>query len=55
MNKLKKEELLRVDGGGDISYSMLNSLYKVVSFIYEVGEALGSFIRRSSENKMCSL
>lgn len=56
MKKLENDELLKVDGGTDvISATMINSIYKIVSFIYELGEALGSYIRRSNEDKMCNL
>lgn len=56
MKKLENNELLKVDGGTDvISATMINSIYKIVSFIYELGEALGSYIRRSNEDKMCNL
>lgn len=52
MKKLENDELLKVDGGTDvISATMINSIYK----IYELGEALGSYIRRSNEDKMCNL
>ena len=48
--------MVKVDGGTDvISATMINSIYKIVSFIYELGEALGSYIRRSNEDKMCNL
>lgn len=53
MKKLENDELLKVDGGTDAT--MINSIYKIVSFIYELGEALGSYIRRSNEDKMCNL
>ena len=56
MKKLENNELLKVDGGTDvISATMINSIYKIVSFIYELGEALGSYILRSNEDKMCNL
>lgn len=56
MKKLENDELLKVDGGTDvISATMINSIYKIVSFIYELGEAPGSYIRRSNEDKMCNL
>lgn len=56
MKKLENNELLKVDGGTDvISVTMINSIYKIVSFIYELGEAFGSYIRRSNEDKMCNL
>lgn len=56
MKKLENNELLKIDGGTDvISAAMINSIYKIVSFIYELGEALGSYIRRSNEDKMCNL
>ncbi len=49
MKKLENDELLKVDGGTDVISA------KIVSFIYELGEALGSYIRRSNEDKMCNL
>ena len=56
MKKLENNELLKVDGGTDvISATMINSIYKIVSFIYELGEALCSYIRRSNEDKMCNI
>lgn len=37
MKKLENDELLKVDGGTDvISATMINSIYKIVSFIYDL-------------------
>jgi len=53
MRELSKKEMLNIDGGGSITGSMLNAVYKIIDTIYSIGESLGSYIRRVVENKMC--
>lgn len=55
MKELNKKEMLNIDGGTSFSASMLSSIYKAIDTIFSIGEALGSYIRRVSENKMCGL
>lgn len=55
MKKLQKEEMQKIEGGTDITATMVNAIYKVYSLIYTLGESLGSYIRRSSEGKMCDI
>ena len=55
MREIKKEEMLKVDGGSSITGSMLNAIYKTINIIYSIGESLGSYIRRAVEKKMCDI
>ena len=55
MRELKKEEMLKIDGGTSITGSMLNAIYKTIELIYSIGESLGSYIRRTVEKKMCDI
>jgi len=52
---MKKEELLQIVGGVSITGTLLTSIYKVGSFVFETGRALGSAIRRISGGSMCSI
>ena len=54
MINLTKDEMI-MTSGGNVSATMVSMVYRIVSFIYELGEALGSYIRRSNEDKMCEL
>ena len=54
MTNLTKDEMI-MTSGGNVSATMVSAIYRIVSFIYELGEALGSYIRRSNEDKMCGL
>ena len=55
MRELKKEEMLKIEGGTSFSASMLNAIYKTFELIYSIGESLGSYIRRKTEDKMCNI
>lgn len=55
MKELKKDEMLKIEGGASFSASMLNAIYKTIDTIYSIGEALGSYIRRVIEGKMCDI
>ncbi|MGM9875924.1 MAG: hypothetical protein ACI310_01700 [Bacilli bacterium] len=55
MKELNKEEMLKIDGGANFSASMMNAIYKTIEVIFSVGEALGSYIRRKIEGKMCDI
>lgn len=53
MNKLKKQEMLNVKGGAGITSAMLNALMRTVSVMYNIGQAVGSAIRRVSGRNYC--
>lgn len=55
MREIKVEEMKTVDGGASVTPTLINSVYKVFDFIFELGEALGSYIRRTSDGKMCDI
>lgn len=54
MRILKDEELINISGGS-ISASMINYLVKGIEAIFELGQSLGTAIRRTKENKICPL
>ena len=55
MREINKKEMLCIEGGASFSASMLSAIYKTIDTIFSIGEALGSYIRRTSEKKMCDL
>lgn len=55
MREIRKEEMLKIEGGTSITGSMLNAIYKTIDLIYSIGESLGSYIRRAVEKKVCDI
>lgn len=55
MKELKKEEMQNVSGGDSITSGMLTAIYKTMEVIFSIGESLGNYIRRKTENKMCDI
>lgn len=55
MKELTKEELFSIEGGINISGTLLNSFSTLLKTINSLGRNLGSAIRRISSNKMCAL
>lgn len=55
MREIKVDEMKTVDGGASVNPTLINSIYKVFDFIFELGEAFGSYIRRASDGKMCDI
>ena len=51
MKELKKEEMLKVKGG--FSSALLNAFMRTVSVMFNLGQAVGSSIRRVVNGKMC--
>lgn len=54
MNNLTNYELALINGGG-LSATLINALTRAVSFIYNVGYALGSTLKRVMRGKTCKL
>ncbi len=50
---MSKEEQLKIYGGLDISYSLLNTLIKFTTTSLELGRTLGTLIRRAIEKNKC--
>ena len=51
MKELRKEEMLKVKGG--FSSALLNAFMRTVSVMFNLGQAVGSSIRRVVNGKMC--
>lgn len=53
---MTKQELLNTVGGKSIlTGTLLGNIYKLGSKIFEIGQALGSAIRRSKSGKICQI
>lgn len=55
MNKLNNNELDVIDGGATLSGTLINAITGAGKFIYGIGQALGSSIRRIAGGNYCSL
>ena len=57
MNKIKDDyELMIIMGGGlNITGTLINAFLSVGKFIYQVGQGLGSSIRRIGSKKLCRI
>lgn len=55
MNELCMNELYLIEGGVNISGTLLKSFSSLINSIAELGRNFGSAIRRIGSNKMCSL
>lgn len=54
MIKLNKQQLLEIDGGG-ISGTLLSSIIKGVTSIFDLGKSLGTALRRIIGKNICPL
>lgn len=56
MTEIKKEEMKLVEGGNVvITAAMISAIYSCLDLFFQIGEALGGYIRRKSEDKMCNI
>ena len=55
MEKADDISLDNIVGGSNVSGTLMNAFTSIVKFIYEVGEGIGSSIRRMSEGNLCPL
>ena len=57
MNRINNtHELMLVVGGGfNITGTLANAVLSISKFIYQVGQGLGSSIRRIGNNKLCKI
>lgn len=51
--KLENTEMLKIVGGINISGTLLNSIAKLLSTLFDVGRAIGSAIRMSKSGRRC--
>ena len=54
IRELSEKEMMNVDGGS-LSSSFINAIAKIVSTLFEIGEATGSAIRRITSGNYCSI
>jgi len=55
MFKLNNDELMMVVGGINITGTILNAISRGVEIIFEIGKSIGTALRRSISDKMCSI
>lgn len=57
MRKLEEEKLEKINGGSAASITgpIINAVVNVINCLQQAGYALGSGIRRITENKICPL
>lgn len=55
MKELNKDILLEIEGGINISGSLVSAFTKAINSILEVGRSLGTAIRRINSGQTCSL
>lgn len=53
--ELKKEDLLEIEGGIDLSSALLNAFAKIFNLILDIGRNLGTSFRRISNGELCPL
>lgn len=51
--KLENNELLKIEGGINISGTLLNSIAKLISTIFDIGRAIGSAISMTKSGRKC--
>ena len=55
MYELKKENLLKIEGGINISGNLISAFTKAINSILDVGRSLGTAIRRINSGQICSI
>ncbi len=55
MKKIENEKLDEIKGGETLTGPIINGFVSIIKILYEAGYALGSGIRRISENNLCPL
>jgi hypothetical protein len=53
LKKLEKEEMLNIVGGGTLSASLITSIVRGVNALFEIGQSIGTSIRRIYSGKIC--
>lgn len=51
--RLENSELVSIKGGFNFSPTLLNAFARVVSTLYNVGQAFGSFVNRHFTKRYC--
>lgn len=48
------EALSKIKGGISISATLLNAFARIISSVYDIGNSLGSSLRRIKDKKICN-
>ena len=52
MKELNSKEMLEIDGGIDLNSALIGALVKTAEICFELGQSVGSSIRRAIDNCM---
>jgi len=55
MSKLNRKEMLVVNGGASINGTWINSFVRCVTIFFEIGQSLGTAIRRKMSGSICKV
>ena len=55
MKKIKNKELVLIIGGASFTGTLINAFTSAGRFIYSLGQAFGSSLRRISERNVCPI
>lgn len=55
MKEVNKEELLKIDGGLNISGTLINSFTNIIKVLLDVGRSIGTSIRRINDDELCPI
>jgi hypothetical protein len=56
MQLIRDEDLDKISGGGtNITGTLVSAIGDVMRMIYQAGHAVGSSVRRMSDNKLCPI
>lgn len=51
---LEYHELSKIRGGFNISATLLNAFARIITSVYDIGNSLGSSLRRIKDKKICN-
>ena len=54
VRELKEKEMMDINGGA-LTSAFISAISKIVSTLYDIGEATGSAIRRLTSGKYCRI
>ncbi len=55
MKKIKNDDLMIIVGGASFTGTLINAFTSAGKFIYSLGQAFGSSLRRISERNVCPI
>lgn len=55
MQTIKEQELLQIQGGVNLSGTLVNAFVNVIKTLFDIGKNLGSSFRRMKDDSMCPI